>query len=95
MNCFLAKSPSFWSGEKAPIAVAPPINFGSLSEARAAVAASSSLQGETISTLLLTVLLAIGLFFFLRASGKPDYNFYMFVMNRNTLKSINLLNFID
>ncbi len=70
MNCFLAKSSSFWSGERAPIAVAPPINFGSLFEARAAVAASSSLQGETISTLLLTVLLAIGLFFFLRASGK-------------------------
>ncbi|MGY2752708.1 hypothetical protein ACVW0Q_000953 [Thermostichus sp. MS-CIW-21] len=83
MNCFLAKSPSFWSGEKAPIAVALPINFGSLSEARAAVAASSSLQGETISTLLLTVLLAIGLFFFLRASGKDRVEARLYFSSRN------------
>jgi len=70
MSCFLAKPPSFWSGERASVAVAPLVNFGSLAQVRAAVATSSLLQGETISTLLLTVLLAIGLFFFLRASGK-------------------------
>ncbi|MFS8859570.1 cofactor assembly of complex C subunit B [Synechococcus sp. H60.1] len=83
MSYFLANSPSFWSGERASIAVAPLVNFGSLAQARAAVATSFSLQGETISTLLLTVLLAIGLFFFLRASGKDRLEARLYSSSRS------------
>lgn len=43
----------------------------------------SPLRGETVSTLTLTALLAIGLFFFLRASGKDRVETRLYSSNRS------------
>ncbi|MCF2970358.1 cofactor assembly of complex C subunit B [Synechococcus sp. Nb3U1] len=43
----------------------------------------STLRGETVSTLTLTALLAIGLFFFLRASGKDRVEARLYSSNRS------------
>ncbi len=83
MNCFFTRPFPCWLGERVSIAAAPLIDVGFLVQAPAAGAASFSLQRETLSTLLLTALLATGLFFFLRAAGKERVETRLYSSNRS------------
>ncbi|MGY3029469.1 hypothetical protein ACVWXW_002355 [Thermostichus sp. MS-CIW-30] len=82
MNCSHSPIPPSCGGARLPEQVNP-LPLGGLGSAQALGLAIAPLTGEKVSTLALTTLLAIGLFFFLRASGKDRVETRVYLSSRS------------
>lgn len=82
MNCSHSPIPPSCGGARLPEQVNP-LPLGGLGSAQALGLAIAPLTGEKVSTLALTTLLAIGLFFFLRAAGKDRVESRLYFSSRS------------
>ncbi|ABD03657.1 conserved hypothetical protein [Synechococcus sp. JA-2-3B'a(2-13)] len=82
MNCSHSPIPPSCGGARLPEQVNP-LPLGGLGSAQALGLAIAPLTGEKVSTLALTTLLAIGLFFFLRAAGKDRVETRVYLSSRS------------
>ncbi|HIK19734.1 MAG TPA: cofactor assembly of complex C subunit B [Synechococcus sp. M44_DOE_062] len=86
MSCSRSPIPSSCGGARLPkrVDLLTPSGLGSAQAlGLAATLPDSTLTGERVSTLALTTLLAIGLFFFLRASGKDRVETRVYLSSRS------------